>query len=176
MSIDALQSKVVAMTCFLWNAETNVAESSTPDNKPRLTGTTITNHWLAQDEFNEPGVFFLFNDLSVRTPGRYRLHFQFMIVPMDKLQGHVMPYLAETTSNVFQVSQPIGPNKFPGMSESTPLLKALKEAGCAIKLRRGSTLNSRSKNARSTPESESAGGDLQESQAKNRRRKRGGKK
>jgi len=44
--------------------------------------------------------------------------------------------MAECWSDVFLVSEPAGKEKFRGMSESTPLTRALKGMGCNVKLRR----------------------------------------
>jgi len=44
--------------------------------------------------------------------------------------------MAECWSDVFLVSEPSGKDKFRGMSESTPLMRALKAMGCNVKLRR----------------------------------------
>ncbi|PLN86330.1 velvet factor-domain-containing protein [Aspergillus taichungensis] len=81
---------------------------------------------LPTETSNHPATFFIFSDLSVRTAGLYRLQFRLMNWGSVEDTGLSMPILAETWSDPFRVY----PAKdFPGMGDSSPLTRGLKEMG-----------------------------------------------
>lgn len=81
------------------------------------------------------GCFFIFPDLSVRQPGRFRLRFTLMKVPMHKLiEGGQGSIAACVDSDIFEVYVA---GSFPGMSASSHLIKELKRQGAAVSLKKG---------------------------------------
>lgn len=127
----------------------------------RLTGRTITNSFFVKEDPDPstapqhprsamnrgsdhfarimnpppppPAVFFVFNDMSVRTPGRYRLFFEVMRLGDLAEPGALAPSLATAWTNEFQV---YAAKDFPGMMQSSVLMKQLKALGMSsIRLR-----------------------------------------
>lgn len=73
-----------------------------------------------------PATFFIFPDLSVRSPGWYRLKFRLCDWGSVHDSGVTQPILAEVWSEVFRVYTS---KDFPGMKESSLLTNKLKELG-----------------------------------------------
>jgi hypothetical protein len=125
--------------CSIWD-ETGTKDMSTlPEDfrqNRRLMGTLVGSPFIGLDENGEEGCFFCFPDLSCRTPGTFRLQFQF--VKMDphrmRIPGYKSPVLSTAVSNPFHV---FNAKDFPGMKASTPLTKKLKEQGCLISIKKG---------------------------------------
>lgn len=130
--------------CSIWD-ETGTKDMSTlPEDfrqNRRLMGTLVGSPFIGLDENGEEGCFFCFPDLSCRTPGTFRLQFQF--VKMDprrmRMPGYRSPVLSTTLSSPFQV---FNAKDFPGMKASTPLTKRLKDQGCLISIKKGNEKNS----------------------------------
>jgi hypothetical protein len=74
----------------------------------------------------QPATFFIFTDLSISSPGLYRLQFRLMNWGLVEDTGQPVPILAETWSEPFRV---YSAKDFPGMSVSSPLTKGLKDLG-----------------------------------------------
>ncbi|PVV02595.1 hypothetical protein BB560_002948 [Smittium megazygosporum] len=110
-----------------------------PKKINNLIGTTVSSSFFLLDHNNESGVFFIFNDLSIRTEGRFRLRFTFVNIESIDVNSKV---LAEITSNVFGV---YSAKKFPGMTPSTPLSKAFSEQGIRIPIRTRSYVKNKTK-------------------------------
>jgi len=178
MNIKDINKKLVVMHCLLYNAEEDREERLTENGNRILEGGCVQGPTIGPDEFNNECALFLFADLSCRNAGRYRLQFRLSVTPHDTLQHQSHPFLAECMSDVFTVSLATGPARFPGMSESTPLTKALKAAGANVKLRRGTAASSRP-GARA-PQPDSSEGEAQTSQSSRskttKQRKKGQKK
>lgn len=82
-----------------------------------------------------PATFFVFDDLSIRTVGHYRL--KFTLLRMDEtlmVQGSHVPAIAESWSHVFQV---FAPKAFPGMTKTSPLAEGLKNGGLKLRPKQG---------------------------------------
>ncbi|KAG0261301.1 hypothetical protein BG011_001127 [Mortierella polycephala] len=96
-----------------------------------LTGATGASGNLLKDLDGQPGIFFAFPDLSVRTEGTYTLKFSFAMLPEPPVMTSSI--LATVFSEAFEIY----PAKhFPGMNRSTPLSKKLFDQGVRIPLRK----------------------------------------
>ncbi|GKT47969.1 sexual differentiation process protein isp4 [Colletotrichum spaethianum] len=133
--------------CSIWNEEGTVDSTNMPDDvaRPgkRIMGSLVSSPFVGQDENGEEGCFFCFPDMSVRTPGHYRL--KFVLVVVDPAHRSLRaPIRSSIMSAVFTV---YSAKDFPGMQASTPLTKRLKEQGCLISIKKGNE-KSGGKNAR----------------------------
>src|SRR5690606_20472589 len=93
-----------------------------------LIGSLSASAFKLTDPDNKIGVWFILQDLSVRTEGSFRLKMNFVNVG-DGSQGvntKASPILATAFSDVFQV---YSAKKFPGVIESTPLSKCFAVQG-----------------------------------------------
>ncbi|KAG0202083.1 hypothetical protein BGX28_005293 [Mortierella sp. GBA30] len=128
----------------LWSENGSEVRSmiATPgqSDPPKLTrilmGAVVVSPILLNNERGEPGWYFSFPDLSVRTEGVYTLKFslmRFASFDFDESGGSVASMLiAEETSEPFTV---FSAKKFPGMTESTELSKAFAKQGLKIPIR-----------------------------------------
>ncbi|KAI8873080.1 hypothetical protein GQ42DRAFT_112418, partial [Ramicandelaber brevisporus] len=96
-----------------------------------LIGSTVTMAVKARDTDDNWGIFFVFQDISVRAEGEYTLHFT-VIHGMHMMSRSPTPVIARITSNVFTV---FSAKKFPGMIESTSLAQRLANQGARIPIR-----------------------------------------
>lgn len=123
----------------IWNETGEQDCSAMPEDyrqQRRLMGTVVASPFVGNDEKGEEGCFFCFADLSVRTPGSFRLRFSIMFLdPTNTAIGHRTPICAITMSEVFTV---YNAKDFPGMQASTALTKRLKDQGCLISIKKGS--------------------------------------
>lgn len=124
--------------CTIWTADGSEECSVIPDDgrrQRRLMGSVAASPFAGRDEHGKEGCFFTFSDLSVRTPGKFRLKFAFIALDVfnDKM-GKSFPVRCTAMSDVFSVYPP---KDFPGMVASTPLAHALKEQGCLIAIKKG---------------------------------------
>ncbi|KAJ3391139.1 hypothetical protein HDU92_009185 [Lobulomyces angularis] len=108
-------------TC-LNNAQTNVSKDF-----PNILGDTVECSVILYDEFDRLGTFFVFKDLSVRSPGNYTIKFT-----LYDLESDVAPYgqLASKKSLINVLLAPITiykPKDFPGTLNSSALTKAFKK-------------------------------------------------
>ena len=89
------------------------------------------------DPHGKLGVWFVLQDLSVRTEGTFRLKFQFFQLAdptsPGKLTTDKAPILAMCYSKDFTV---YSAKKFPGVIESTPLSKCFATQGIKIPIRK----------------------------------------
>jgi hypothetical protein len=102
-----------------------------------LIGSLAVNATKLVDDKGENGLWFVLQDLSVRTEGSFRLKMSFIDVgdpnhPTTLNQG-TAPVLATCYSDSFQV---YSAKKFPGVIESTPLSKAFAGQGIKIPIRK----------------------------------------
>lgn len=101
----------------------------------RLTGSLVGTPFHGRDEFGNEGCFFPFSDLSVRTLGRYRIKFNLIMLDTGRPgQSTHFPILAETFSGTFDVYTA---KEFPGINESSKLVRSLREQGCIISIKKG---------------------------------------
>ncbi|KAK4193549.1 velvet factor-domain-containing protein [Podospora australis] len=105
-----------------------------------LIGSLAASAFRLQDTEDKIGIWFVLQDLSVRTEGCFRLRFSFVNVggPMGSNgNGQVhqgkAPVLASVFSDVFQV---YSAKKFPGVCESTALSKCFATQGIKIPIRK----------------------------------------
>jgi hypothetical protein len=105
-----------------------------------LIGSLAVNAFKLNDDQGKLGLWFVLQDLSVRTEGNFRLKCNFVDVGShDPSQGPGQlntgkaPVLATTYSETFQV---YSAKKFPGVIESTALSKAFAGQGIKIPIRK----------------------------------------
>jgi len=110
-----------------------------------LIGSLAVNAFKLNDDQGKLGLWFVLQDLSVRTEGNFRLKCNFVDVGShDPSQGPGQlntgkaPVLATTYSDTFQV---YSAKKFPGVIESTPLSKAFAGQGIKIPIRKDGPKN-----------------------------------
>ena len=101
-----------------------------------LIGSLATSAYKLYDTHDRLGIWFVLQDLSVRTEGTFRLKFTFVNLagPTSKLitDGSV-PVLASTFSDPFVV---YSAKRFPGMIESTELSRKFAQQGIKIPIRK----------------------------------------
>ncbi|KAG6030474.1 hypothetical protein E4U41_000095 [Claviceps citrina] len=108
-----------------------------------LIGSLAASAFRLSDTEDRIGIWFVLQDLSVRTEGPFRLRFSFVNVgppdsaPRDagapKINKSRAPILACCFSEVFNV---FSAKKFPGVCESTPLSKTFATQGIKIPIRK----------------------------------------
>ncbi|KAK4233527.1 velvet factor-domain-containing protein [Achaetomium macrosporum] len=104
-----------------------------------LIGSLAASAFRLQDPQDKIGIWFILQDLSVRTEGCFRLRFSFVNVSAPGQSGNgsinvgKAPVLASVFSDVFQV---YSAKKFPGVCESTPLSKCFASQGIKIPIRK----------------------------------------
>ncbi|KAI8359287.1 velvet factor [Mortierella sp. GBAus27b] len=101
-----------------------------------LTGSTIASGNLLTDLRNEPGVYFIFQDLSVRSEGAYTLRFSFTMPPTPDAPSSAV--LATVFSEPFTI---YSAKRFPGMTESTALSKCFAKQGVKVPIRKEPRIN-----------------------------------
>lgn len=110
--------------------------SDVPATK-RLMGTTVASPYQAKDDHGVAGTFFVFPDLSCRSPGRYRIRFKLLRVdPLNCLPG--TPFAGNVASAISDVFSVYTAKDFPGMRASSSLLKALRRQGLNVGVKKGS--------------------------------------
>ncbi|KZW03845.1 hypothetical protein EXIGLDRAFT_758164 [Exidia glandulosa HHB12029] len=105
-----------------------------------LVGPLTANAQRLLDEHRKPGVFFLFQDLSIRTEGSFRLRIRLMnvgAVPAPnrgatRMHTGVSPILAQTFTESFTV---FSAKRFPGVPDTTALSIAFGNQGQKLPLR-----------------------------------------
>ena len=109
----------------------------------RLTGSLVSTPFYGRDDSGKEGCFFPFADLSVRTLGRYRLNFSLVMLDTSNLTRNAhFPTLAETMSGPFDAYTA---KDFPGIQESSRLVRALREQGCIIAIKKGNDKKKKAK-------------------------------
>lgn len=133
---------MLALTCSLLSPDGNDDETELPPAHPdmpstrRLMGTLVASPYQAKDERGTAGTFFVFPDLSCRSPGKYRLRFKLLRVdPTNTTPGSISGSVAGITTEVFSVYTA---KDFPGMRASSALLKALRRQGLNVGVKKGS--------------------------------------
>ncbi|KDR83999.1 hypothetical protein GALMADRAFT_236561 [Galerina marginata CBS 339.88] len=105
-----------------------------------LVGPLSANACRLLDEHRKPGIFFLFQDLSVRTEGTFRLRMRLMNVGAppapeigaQRVHNDVSPVLAQTFTEQFTV---FSAKRFPGVPDTTALSIAFGNQGQKLPLR-----------------------------------------
>jgi len=112
----------------------------------RLMGTIVASPYQAKDEHGVAGTFFVFPDLSCRSPGKFRLKFKLLRVDIASMKpGGISPTVASSVSDIFSVYTA---KDFPGMRASSGLLKALRKQGLNVGVKKGSDARKGSKKAK----------------------------
>ncbi|CAK4021467.1 Hypothetical predicted protein [Lecanosticta acicola] len=129
-----------ALHCILMSPDGNDDETELPPAQPdapytrRLMGTLVASPYQAKDEHGIAGTFFVFPDLSCRSPGKYRLRFKLLRIDPTNMQG-IHNVVASIITDVFSVYTA---KDFPGMRASSALLKALRRQGLNVGVKKGS--------------------------------------
>ncbi|KAN0060629.1 hypothetical protein ACQY0O_007287 [Thecaphora frezii] len=98
-----------------------------------LVGAAVASASVLKDESEKWCTFFVFQDISVRTEGVYRIKLMFVNLEVNGRVGTgVSEALAETYTEPFTV---YSPRKFPGMLDPTPLSRKLASQGIKIPVR-----------------------------------------
>ncbi|KAH9833721.1 velvet factor-domain-containing protein [Rhodofomes roseus] len=130
-----------------------------------LVGPLCANACRLLDEHRTPGIFFLFQDLSIRTEGSFRLRLRLMNVGASPapepgsrfINTGFSKILAQTFTEPFIV---YSAKRFPGVPETTALSIALGNQGQKLPLR---NRNTSTKQSRKRPRSGSEGSGGEES-------------
>ncbi|KAF9534673.1 velvet factor [Crepidotus variabilis] len=126
-----------------------------------LVGPLSANATRLLDEHRKAGIFFLFQDLSVRTEGTFRLRMRLMNVGFspapemgaNRVHNDISPVLAQTFTEPFTV---YSAKRFPGVPDTTALSIALGNQGQKLPLRnRHGSSNKRRRRGESGSEDES---------------------
>lgn len=163
---------MLALSCTLMteDGQTDDTEVAAPDASTqttrRLMGTLVASPYPAKDERGVAGLFFVFPDLSCRSPGSYRLRFKLIrIDPLCMAPGVSSPSVASIMTDVFAVYTA---KDFPGMRASSALLKALRRQGLNVGVKKGS--EARKGKPKAKKESSSSDEDDDESESDDERR------
>ena len=133
--------------CVLIDAKTGEDQSQIPAARPdmasaqRLMGNAVASPCVANDERGVRGSFFVFPDLSCRSPGQYKLLFRLLkINPHEMMTTTKNRIRARIESDAFEV---FTAKEFPGMRASSPLLRALRAQGLNVGVKKGSEASRR---------------------------------
>ncbi|KAL1918858.1 uncharacterized protein VTP21DRAFT_2880 [Calcarisporiella thermophila] len=91
-----------------------------------LLGSNVTAGLCLRDLDNKPGIFFIFQDLCVRTEGTFRLKFRFFDLRSGIVDMENSPVLAEAISDEFTVYPAA---QYPGVYECTALERCFEDQG-----------------------------------------------
>ncbi|PWZ03142.1 hypothetical protein BCV70DRAFT_147926, partial [Testicularia cyperi] len=98
-----------------------------------LVGAAVASASVLKDEQDKWCIFFVFQDISVRTEGVYRIKLMFVNLELNGRVGTgVSEALAECYTDPFTV---YSPRRFPGMLDPTPLSRKLASQGIKIPVR-----------------------------------------
>lgn len=101
----------------------------------RLMGTCVASPFAGKDDLGRKGTFFVFPDLSCRSPGRYRFLFRLIVVdPLRLAAGGTTKIQTQIYSEPFEV---YSAKEFPGMRASSDLLKSLRKQGLNVAVKKG---------------------------------------
>jgi hypothetical protein len=149
-------SGMFALHAVLLSPDGNDDETELPPAHPdmpstqRLMGSLVASPYQAKDENGVAGTFFVFPDLSCRSPGKYRLHFKLIRVDPSNMEAGAST-LARITTDVFSV---FTAKDFPGMRASSGLLKALRRQGLNVGVKKGSEARKGKSKAKKEAESD----------------------
>ena len=133
---------MLALHCTLLSHDGKEDETEVPPQElgmpstRRLMGTLVASPYQAKDEHGIAGTFFVFPDLSCRSPGKYRLRYKLLRVdPTNMTPGAVHGSVASIVTDIFSV---YSAKDFPGMRASSALLKSLRRQGLNVGVKKGS--------------------------------------
>lgn len=105
-------------------------------HQKRIVGNLAAGPFVGKDEFGSEGCYFVFPDLSIRTPGLYRL--VFTLIRLEPRRGcnvgRSFPIDSTVMTNVIKV---VPPKQFVGMIASSQLARSLRDHGYSIQIRKG---------------------------------------
>ncbi|KAI8090791.1 velvet factor [Thamnidium elegans] len=104
-----------------------------------LMGAVVSNAYQLTNGENKPGIFFVFQDLSVRIEGRFRLKFMFMNLSAGDPLTMSTQVSDDVLSNSFTV---YSAKNFPGMTDSTAVSQCFAQQGIKISIRKAPKKNS----------------------------------
>lgn len=132
---DFLRKNSGVVHCDILEAETGSDAFMVRDRKHtrRLLGTVVSNIIQPSNTSVIPPRIACFPDLSVRTPGKFRLKFRVMFASAH-VPGARLPVVASVTSDIFEV---YNAKEFPGMQASTPLVMELRNQGFNVPIKKG---------------------------------------
>lgn len=168
--VDALRNPYNAMHCLLLDRSgTDITQAGDSRDSKRvvrgLTGGLMASPFCGIDpaapastvENARLGCFFIFPDLSIRQPGRYRLRFTLVSQVVEGIPtGSTTPILGVIESDLFEV---FTAKDFPGMKASTPLTIALKRQGASVSVKKGRDNNKAQSKGQGQKRSSDAGGE-----------------
>lgn len=105
-----------------------------------LIGSVVGTAFKLHDLNDEQGIWFIMQDLSVRTEGEYKLKFSFFNLSDAFTASGTAPILCSAFSQPFRS---YSPKKFPGVIDSTELSKCFASQGIRIPIRRDNNKNAR---------------------------------
>lgn len=133
-----LRHEGYVVNCWIYDESAKTDASHMPSEyryQRRLTGSVVSTPFYGKDDQGKEGCFFPFSDLSVRSLGRYRLKFQLCMIDTSAHgRSRSLPILSDIFSDVFDVYTA---KEFPGINESSKLVRTLREQGCIIAIKKG---------------------------------------
>ena len=161
---------MLALHCTLVSQDGKDDETEVPPAHPempssrRLMGTLVASPYQAKDENGVAGTFFVFPDLSCRSPGNFRLHFKLIRIDAMNMKPGVKHHcVSSVITDVFSVYTA---KDFPGMRASSALLKSLRRQGLNVGVKKGSEARKgkgKTRKEESSDEEESGSDDGQDS-------------
>jgi len=121
-------------------ASSSVISLSDPSCTRNLMGSLISNAYNLTNPRSEQGVYFIFQDLSVRTEGKFSLKFSFANLG-SRIPDVRDPSMLHSRTEGEVFTSPFmvySAKKFPGMTESTELSKCFAKQGIKIPIRKDS--------------------------------------
>jgi hypothetical protein len=141
------------------------APSANSSSSRNLIGSLSATSFKLNDPQGVPGLWFIFQDLSIRTEGRFRLKFTFFDLmchrqPLAPASGEPLvdfsPLLASIYSAPFQVWSA---KKFPGVRATTALSQCFADQGIKIPVRKNEGKGDERKRKRGRDGDDSGGDD-----------------
>ncbi|KAG2212266.1 hypothetical protein INT47_001625 [Mucor saturninus] len=112
--------------------EDGVHKHGKPEYVRNLIGSTVSNAYHLYNQSDQPGTYFIFHDLSVRTEGTFTLKFVFVNLAAGEPITMTTQIQHEAFSSTFSVYPA---KKFPGLTESTALSRCFSKQGIKIPIR-----------------------------------------
>ncbi|EPZ35961.1 hypothetical protein ROZALSC1DRAFT_26506 [Rozella allomycis CSF55] len=124
-----LNNPYYVVIASLVNAETGSVVELEGKAKTPLAGNCTSSGFRLKDMNNNDALFFVFQDLSVRIDGTFKLRFDLFELVQQSDKAY---YCATAKSNSFKVYLA---KHFPGLNESTPLSRYLADHGIKMRVR-----------------------------------------
>ncbi|KAJ3383531.1 hypothetical protein HDU92_004081 [Lobulomyces angularis] len=126
------------MRVELWNEQKS--ELATLSKKkfvdlPLIIGDLVVGSRVLSDDLGRTGTFFVFDDVSVRYQGRYRLKFKFYDIESGNELDCLMPKAYVLSEMFSQEFVAVTAREFPGMLKSAQITKHFKTQGLRLSIR-----------------------------------------